>query len=107
MSAKVTTADRIASLEATVLALSARLDAASAAFKIVRDEIKLLRPKAQPESLASRIARSEFDRALEDLRAEAAEAGSTQRVWPRAEILTRAATLAAMEAQREEAGHVG
>lgn len=66
----------------------ARIDHAGTVFKDLRSA---LRPKVEPK--LARIPRDEFDRALEDLRADAEEAGSQRRVWPVPEILARAARL--------------
>jgi uncharacterized membrane protein YheB (UPF0754 family) len=50
-----------------------------------------------PAPTTKRIPRDEFDRALQDLRDEAAEEGSSRQFWPVPEIIRRANTLRAME----------
>lgn len=66
----------------------ARIDHAGTVFKDLRSA---LRPKREPD--LTRVPRAEFDRALEDLRADAEEAGSSQRVFNRDDILRRAERL--------------
>ena len=69
-----------------VVRAHARIDHAGDVFKDLRQALK---PKVEPQ----RVPRAEFDRALEDLRADAEEAGSSQRVFHRDVILQRAARL--------------
>lgn len=72
-----------------------RLDAAGQAFK------RLVPP--QRGGVEQRLSRVEWDRALADLRDEAAEAGSTQTYFDRATVVERHKTLALMAANREKA----
>lgn len=81
-------ADDMTALAQRLVEAHARIDHAGTVFKDLR---QALRPKTEPQP--ARIPRAEFDRALEDLRADALEAGSQRRVWPVPEILARAARL--------------
>lgn len=127
-----TQADRIAALEAQTLALEAALEAAPKlieaalrmalsaelqplAAEVVRAHSRIdhagsvfkdlrsaLRPKTEPQ--ATRLPRAEFDRALDDLRAQAAEEGRTQRFFPTPAILERAMNLRRLAEQTAAAG---
>lgn len=72
-----------------------RIDAAAQAFKRIAPP--------QRGGVEQRLSRVEWDRALADLRDEAAEAGSTQTYFDRAAVVERHRTLALMEAQRQQA----
>lgn len=78
------------------IALKERLDKASTCMKAIIAEVKALRG-AKRAPATPRIPVDEFNRALEDLRAEAEEAGSDQRFWPTDAIRARAAALRTME----------
>ena len=107
-----TQSERIAALEALVAAQAesitalavrlveahARIDHAGVVFKDMRSA---LRPKTEPAS--ARLPRAEFDRALEDLRAQAEEAGHTTRYFPAPAIVERAANLRRIEADTRAA----
>lgn len=73
----------------------ARIDHAATVFKALRQAVTPMTPRAEP----ARMPRAEFDRALEDLRADAKDAGLPTRIFTREVIAARAATLRAMAAQ--------
>ena len=82
---------------ASIAAFGARIDAAAVAFKALRAETRAqpaTRPMVAKSEKSERISRAAWDAALSDLRSEATENGSTRTIWPRAEVLARAATLA-------------
>ena len=121
----VPSAEEIAMLQAVVAAaitealtplaaenaeLRARLDKASACMSTIIAEIKAMKAAepttavvARKEPSTKRIPRDEFDRALEDLRAEDAENGGVRKIFPVAVIHQRAITLRAMEDNRDAA----
>ena len=89
--------------------LKARLDNASKAMAVVMAEVKLLRAARGTMALVAktepaRIPPAEFARALDDMRAEANEAGSDRRFWPVPDIRARAMTLRTMETNTRAAG---
>lgn len=107
-------AERIAALEALVAAQAesitalavrlveahGRIDHASTVFNRLRAATaQALTPKREP----TRLPRVEFDRALEDLRAQAEEAGTKQRFFPTEAIIERAANLRRIEADTRAA----
>lgn len=73
----------------------ARIDHAGVVFKDLR---RALTPKRE------RVPHAEFQAALEDLRADAEEAGSDRRYFPTPDILARAQRLAQMRADTLAAG---
>lgn len=83
-------------LASEVVRAHARVDHAGTVFKDLRNA---LRPKTEPQ----RLPRAEFDRALEDLRAEAEHEGRTQRSFSTPAIVERAATLRRLEEQSRDA----
>lgn len=92
--------EALAPVAARIADLEASLAKARTAFAELRATQRLV-PRTEPASV--RIPRSDFDRALEDLRADAAEEGSPRRIWPRDAILARAHRLAQLEAQTRAA----
>lgn len=76
----------------------ARIDHAGVVFKDLR---RALTPKREP---STRVPHAEFQAALEDLRADAEEAGSDRRYFPTPDILARAQRLAQMRADTLAAG---
>lgn len=75
-----------------------RIDHAAVVFKDLR---RALTPKREP---STRVPHAEFQAALEDLRADAHEAGSDRRYFPTPDILARAQRLAQMRADTLAAG---
>lgn len=101
---------KVNNLLAANTVLIARLDAADVWCDGLRDytveavetltaKREPLRAKVEP---SQRIPRAEFDRALADLRADTQD---DARIFARAAILDRAATLRTMAANRAEAAH--
>jgi len=91
----------LAPLGQEIVAAHRRIDDAARVFSELR---KAVTPRNEPPAPTThRIPRRDFDRALEDLRAEAQEQGSDRTFFPTQDILRRAATLAAMEANTQAA----
>lgn len=76
----------------------ARIDHAGKMFSELR---RALTPKREP---SARIPLPEFQAALEDLRADAYQAGSDRKFFPTNEVLARAKRLAQMRADTTAAG---
>ena len=104
--------ERIAALEARVAATKAAIETdglvplahevqrAHARLDVAARAFKQILPRQEP----ARIAPAHWQRALNDLRDEAAEAGSQQTFFGRDAILQRHKVLETMEANRRAAG---
>ena len=86
-----------------IVHLRGRIDDAARVFGELRKAVTPKPHDAPAAPTTRRIPRREFDRALEDLRAEASEQGSDRTFFPAADILRRAETLAAMERNKAAA----
>lgn len=112
-----TQAERISALEAALEAamlkinelvaaaqpVAARVEEAHARIDHAGDMFKDLRRALTPHK-EPRIPLAEFQAALDDLRADAAEAGSDRRFWPTHEVLKRAKRLTQLRADTAAAG---
>jgi hypothetical protein len=100
----------VATLAAENAALTARVAVLEDWLRRTVVEVRAMKaapPATRPlpaKTETVRVPRAEFDRALEDLRAEAVEAGSTQRIFSRDAILERATSLRTLEANTRAAG---
>lgn len=99
--------ERIAALEARVAATKAAIETdglVPLAHEVQRAHARLDKAAEAFRAITPRITPAQWARALDDLRAEAEEAGSGKRFFDRTDVLARHRVLETMVANRQAAG---